>query len=187
VLRTLMIAATIIVQSESFVLAAPRQLYGKSIVVSWQEERLQRRDGDDQPVSMSASGTLQVYISDQGRPFSRLTMGIITRRGKFKSGNADAVDGAGSREGGKTFARNISFGGQSMAITQPRGAGGAMRVLVDFDRGFENCTAHILIGKGSGQAMMKTHSLATGKRVDIYSAKASAETCQTHVGNLFLN
>src|ERR1700752_3392952 len=105
---------------QSSALSAPQQLYGKSIIIGWQEERLQTADTETQPRPVTVIGGMQIYVSDQGRPFSRMTMGGYTRRGKFRSGNSDAVDSAGVRPGGQSFARNVSFSGQTMSVLQPR-------------------------------------------------------------------
>ena len=52
--------------------AAPQSLYGKSIAVTWQEERQQKLEGEEQLRSVGAAAELDVYVSDAGRPFSRL-------------------------------------------------------------------------------------------------------------------
>jgi hypothetical protein len=165
--------------------SAPQQLYGKTIVVSWQEDRVQKNDMDSQARPVSVAGGMQIYVSDQGRPFSRLTMGGYNKRGQFRSGGSDAVDGAGARAGGQSFARNVSFGGRSMSVMQPRGAGGAMRLVVSFDPSFQTCSAQVTVGKGSDSGTIRTSSLATGAKVVISSAKASGESCSIQAGNVF--
>ena len=172
---------------QSSALSAPQQLYGKSIIVGWQEERLQAADMETQPRPVTVNGGMQIYVSDQGRPFSRMTMGGYNQRGKFRSGNSDAVDSAGVRPGGQSFARNVSFSGQTMSVLQPRGAGGAMRLVVNFDSSFQSCNARVTVGKGSGVEVMKTTSLSTGRKVLISSAKASGESCRIQARNVFAN
>lgn len=180
-------AAIAVLGMQSSALSAPQQLFGKSIIVGWQEDRLQAVDTETQPRSVTVIGGMQIYVSDQGRPFSRMTMGSFNRRGKFKSGNSDAVDSTGVRPGGQSFARNVSFNGQTMSVLQPRGAGGAMRLLVNFDSSFQSCSARVTVGKGTGDEAMKTTSLSTGRKVVISTAKASGESCRIQAGNVFAN
>ena len=61
--------------------AAPAQLYGKSVIVSWTENRMQTTDRDAAPTAVTASGQLSVYVSDKGRTFSRVSMSVSRGRG----------------------------------------------------------------------------------------------------------
>lgn len=107
--------------TSSGALAAPSQLYGKSVIVSWSENRIQTTDRDAQPTSITGQGQLSVYISDKGRPFSRVSMSVTNRRGFTRSGNRDAVQGEGS-------ARSFNFSGNTMSASMPRGNAGAMQI-----------------------------------------------------------
>jgi hypothetical protein len=122
--------------------AAPAQLYGKSVIVSWTENRMQTTDRDAAPTAVTASGQLSVYVSDKGRPFSRVSMSVSRGRGT-RSGQRDSVQGDGS-------ARAVSFSGNSMSTTMPRGNAGALLVSVTFDSGFQGCSAHVVSGKTGG-------------------------------------
>jgi len=166
--------------ASSGALAAPSQLYGKSVIVSWSEDRLQTTDRSAQPTSFSASAQLSVYISEAGRPFSRVSMAVTNRRGRTRSGNRDAVQGEGS-------ARSFSFHGNTMSASMPRGNAGAMQVLVTFDSGFQGCTAHVVTGKAGGAQFSRVKSMVTGGEVDVYSVKTSGESCSVQNGNVFGN
>src|SRR5438552_3937007 len=76
--------------------AAPRALYGKSVVVTWQEERQQKLPGEEEMRFVSAAAEFDVYVSEAGRPFSRLRMFRTNRRGKLRTGSRDAVGGEAS-------------------------------------------------------------------------------------------
>ena len=159
--------------------ATPAQLYGKSVVVSWTENRMQTTDVSDTPVAKTASGQLSVYVSDKGRAFSRVSMSVDRRRGP-RSGQRDAVQGEGS-------ARNIRFGGNSMSATMPRGNAGAMMIAVTFDSGFQGCSAHVVTGKTGGAQSTRITSMVTGRQYDFYSVKTSGESCSIQNGNVFGN
>jgi hypothetical protein len=180
------LAAFTMIALPNSALAAPQQLYGRSIIVSWREDRQQKVAGDDQMRFVGASAQMRVYISDKGRPFSRLTLAVVNKRGKLKSGSADAVDGTASA-GGANFARNVNFRGNTMTASQMRGRGGALQVVVTFDSGFQNCSAQVTVGRGPGVQATSGRSLISGQHVEMYSVKASGETCQMQSGNVFGN
>jgi hypothetical protein len=165
-------------------LAAPQQLFGRSVIVNWREDRQQKVAGEDQMRFVGASAELRVYVSDKGRPFSRLAFAVVNKRGKLKSGIAEAVDGAATA-GGTTFARNVNFRGNTMATSQMRGQGGALQVLVTFDSGFQGCSAQVTVGRGPGIQATSGRSLISGKHVELHSVKASGESCRIQNGNVF--
>jgi hypothetical protein len=166
--------------ASSSALAAPSQLYGKSVIVSWQEDRQQSTGMDAQTRSISASAQLSVYISEIGRPFSRVSMAVTNMRGRTRSGNRDTVQGDGS-------ARSFNFHGNTMSASMPRGNAGAMQVLVTFDSGFQGCTARVVTGKAGGAQFTRVKSMVTGHEVDVYSVKTSGESCRVQSGNVFGN
>lgn len=158
--------------------AAPRALYGKTVVVTWQEERQQKLPGEEEMRFVSAAAEFDVYVSEAGRPFSRLRMFRTNRRGKLRTGSRDAV-------GGEASARNVSFSGTTMSASMPRGAGGALLVSVTFDSGFQGCSARTVSGKASGVVAAHARSMISGKLVDLYSIKTSGEGCRIQDGNMF--
>jgi hypothetical protein len=166
--------------------AAPQQLYGRSVVVSWREDRQQKVAGDDQMRLVGAFAEMRVYISDKGRPFSRLTLSVANKHGKIRSGSSNAVDGQGSA-GDVSFNRTINFNGATMTARQPRGRGGALQVVVSFDSGFQGCSAQVLVGKSAGIQATSGRSLINGQPVEMYSVKAGGESCRLQNGNVFGN
>jgi hypothetical protein len=164
----------------SSALAAPAQLYGKSVVVGWTENRIQTTGQDASPTSITGSGQLSIYISDKGRPFSRVSMSITNRRNQTRSRQNDAVQGDGS-------ARSINFRGNAMTASMPRGDAGAMMVSVTFDAGFGGCSAHVVTGKANGAHATHFTSMFSGTQVEVYSVKTSGESCSIQSGNVFGN
>ena len=161
-------------------LAAPAQLYGKSVVVSWTENRMQTTDRSATPVSKTASARLSVYVSDKGRAFSRVSMTVDRGRRGSASGQRDAVQGEGS-------ARSVNFSGNAMMVAAPRGDAGAMMIRVTFDSGFSGCSARVITGKTGGAGFTRVHSMVTGGTYDFYSVQTSGESCSIQSGNVFGN
>jgi len=160
--------------------AAPQSLYGKTVVVTWQEERQQKLPGEENMRFVGTAAEFDVYVSEAGRPFSRLRFSIANQRGRLKSGSRDAVGGEGS-------ARNVSFSGNGLTASMPRGAGGALLVSVTFDSGFQSCTARTVSGKAPGVAAAHAKSIINGGSIDLYSVKTSGESCRIQNGNMFAN
>ena|ERR1700761_8804385 len=174
------LAVVALAVTTSGALAAPAQLFGKSVVVSWTENRMQTTDRSATPVSKTASARLAVYVSDKGRAFSRVSMTVERGRRGTASGQRDAVQGEGS-------ARSVNFSGNSMTVTAPRGDAGAMMIKVTFDSGFQGCSARAITGKSGGAAYTRIHSMVTGGTYDFYSVQTSGESCSIQSGNVFGN
>jgi hypothetical protein len=173
----LMVAAVAALTSAAAI-AAPKELYGKSIVISWGEDRMQRHTGSDQFESAARTGTLSVYVSSAGNIFNRTGMAnyqIRNRRGK--EGSEDQVGGAGNS--------NVSFSGRSMMAIQAS-QGGARRIMATFDQAFSSCTAEVISGKSEGAGSMTRRSLINpGSSVEIQSVHTSGVSCAIKDGNVF--
>ena len=174
------LAAFMVLAIPNSAFAAPQQLYGKSIMVSWREDRQQKVPGEEQMRSVGAFAEFNVYISDLGRAFSRIRLSVANKHGRLKSGSRDEVAGENSL-------RNIGFHGTTMIASMPRGRGGALQILVNFESNFQSCSARVIAGKSDGAESMKARSLISGGRVDMYSVKASGESCRIQSGNVFGN
>jgi hypothetical protein len=177
--RRISAAALVLAMTTSGAFAAPSQLYGKSVIVSWTENRMQTTDVSAVPQARTATGQLSVYVSDKGRAFSRVAISVNTPRGT-KSGNRDAVQGEGS-------ARSVNFSGNSMTVTAPRGNAGALMIAVKFESGFQGCSAHVVSGKSGGASSTHITSMVTGRTYDFFSVKTSNESCSIQTGNVFGN
>ncbi len=158
--------------------AAPKDLYGKSIVLSWGEERMQRHASSDTFRSAPRTGTLSVYVSSVGNVFNRTGMANYqARRGRGREGSKDQVGGDGNSE--------ISFEGHSMLALQPS-EGGARLIMVTFDQAFTSCTAEVINGKAEGRSSMTRNSLINpGSTVEIQSVHTNGVTCSMRDGNVF--
>jgi hypothetical protein len=157
--------------------AAPSQLFGKSVVVNWSEEREQRVGGSEIR-NVARSGQFSVYLSSAGRPFSRMSYSFAAGKHGLKSGNRDAVGGESRR--------NISFHGSSMSVDMPI-QGGARHIAVSFDSGFAGCSAQVLTGKETAGASIHGRSLINGAAVEMISVKTGPASCRIQDGNVFGN
>ena len=74
-------ALLVLAVTTSGALAAPSQLYGKTVVISTSETRTSRPVGGGATKDATASNTLSVYISSNGRAFVRSDRTLNNRRG----------------------------------------------------------------------------------------------------------
>jgi len=129
--------AVILPLSGSSALAAPPQLYNKTITVSWTV--IPNARGDDGSVLTTPGkqgGT--IYISTQGRIFFR----TMRQAGRYAASHDVAPQDANNTlhfEGARLVgARNVE--------------GGANQIVISFDSGFQNCSVSILYGREGGRA-----------------------------------
>ena len=155
--------------------AAPQALYGKSVVTSWTEQRMQRQLGVGEFRPATRIGGFSVYVSSAGRVFSRASMSNPRRAA---SGSDDQV--------GDTKNTTVAFNGRTMTVNQSGGSGGVRRIVVAFDDGFSSCTARVIRGKQEGVDRIIAHSLITrGQVIEITNVKTGGESCSVRNGNVF--
>ncbi len=144
-------------------LSGEEKLHGKSVVVSWTERRMQRREGESSYRPTVRYGTFSVYVSAAGRVFNRFDM----RNPKGgESGKRDIV-GDGPR-------RHVSLSGNTMIAVLEAAAGGALRIVVTFDEAFFRCSADVIRGKEEGIDKMVIYSvIRPGIRIEITSLKTN--------------
>jgi len=175
-------AAAALALSTTAAQAAPTELYGKSIVVRWTEDREQRLVGQGNFQSRSFSGGLSVYVGTEGHVFNRKSMATPRGRRGFKStrneeGSADRVGSGGNS--------SISFQGHSMTAVA-MAQHGAQLIRVTFDQAFSSCTADVIRGKQEGAGAMVQNSLIRpGAQVEIRSSHTAGASCTIQSGNVF--
>jgi hypothetical protein len=154
---------------------APLQLFGRSIVVSWSETRMQRTVGEEQFHAQSGSLTERLYISTTGRPFERITHGHSpVLREQMGTG--------GQTPTGR--ARALQFQGRSIVIIAGR-INGARRVEINFDEHFESCAAQVVNGKEADASVYTVAGIRNpGTLVQVQSVSTSAATCSITDGNV---
>jgi len=160
-------------------LAAPAQLYGKTIVISTSESRTSRPVGGGPTVDNTASNTLSVYVSSAGRTFVRSAR-TLDRRG------SKAMD-AGPEGGniGVSVASNVQFSGNTMTVNMQM-ASGARRITATFDGSFSSCNGSVINGREGGKPMI-IRSRYTGENREVLSIHSSVTGCSVQSGNAFAN
>lgn len=152
---------------------APRQLYNKTIQISWSVAVAQTApDGQKKNVSVAVHHT--VYVSSAGRLFERSSRS--TKKGMKQSENAP---GAGVNAGGE--ATGMHFEGNRL-VGNTAFAKGARRFVAAFDPGFSSCTVSVIFGREAGGLKRKG---VDGVMYTIDSMTASGESCSIREGNAF--
>jgi hypothetical protein len=157
---------------------APPQLLGKTTVMSWNEFRVQRCD-DGEMKRGHTSSSLQVYVSEKGRLFTKLS-----RRGGRGGSNSNDVDPEGGNQRAGTGAAgnmNASFEGSNLVV-QNAMQSGARRIQATFDAAFAGCSVQVRFGKEGGGELR--HRTMDGKMCNIISTDVSGTSCLIRTGNL---
>jgi hypothetical protein len=166
---------------------APRELYGKSVSLSWTERReLKYVDGQEKSYVVQKVRT--VYISDKGRYFVGADATTFGKKGRV---------GWNSKSGAKMFAPDQNdmstpnmrgwimkptFEGRSLILYEPHRSG-ADRTEVAFDQSFQTCSIKHVFGKEAGAPGEVMRGI-TGRLQMLVSAETSGDTCSVSQGNL---
>jgi hypothetical protein len=163
--------------------AASEALKGKTITISWTEVRNEKVDSlDSEMLSVSVRFLLTVYISEKGRPFTRMT-----RNGGPGSGRNPRTynsDQGPVDQNSLGTAGNVRFSGQRMIVTRSFSSG-ARQVSAIFDGAFASCSAHIVVGKQVGSGGHLAGRTMSGRSEYIFSSTVSGESCSIVAGNQF--
>lgn len=157
--------------------ASPKELYGKSITVSWLETRSQRdgQSGPFKPVGLPYTNVY--YVSTEGRLFARSS----TR----SPGGAGAVERVGTSGGNAAGdARNVTFSGNKI-VSNNSFQGAARHIDINFDPSFSSCTARVITAMPSGAKTAVVRSITTGSNVEFESVSAGPANCAISNGNPF--
>jgi hypothetical protein len=158
---------------------APSGLYGKSIVLTWSENRSQRLAGSGAPFKMRSIGqSLSIYVSSQGRLFNRRN----ATNPKGHRGKKEGIGGNGRTSNGGL--RNTRFHGDNLVVAAEL-AGGARLITASFAGNFSSCTATIRVARETGRHTMQVRSLVSGEMIEIESVSATNPTCSVREGNVF--
>jgi hypothetical protein len=171
--KACLIATVIAVQPFPAFADVPRQLYNKTIQMSWSVAVGQTApDGQKRSVSVAVNHT--VYVSSAGRLFERSSR--ATKKGMKQS---EMAPGATSNAGGE--ARGLHFEGNRL-VGDTAFAQGARRWVATFDPGFSSCTVAVMFGRDA--AGLKRRGV-DGVMYTIDSMTASGESCSIREGNAF--
>jgi hypothetical protein len=157
--------------------SAPSTLFGKTVVLSWTENRTQRSDAGDVKKSTTVSD-FRVYISSAGRLFSRFTR-ENARSGRSNS-SAAAPDGDVEFGGVGQGSRTSYFEGRQF-ISEHQMRSGARRIQANFDSSYRSCTLRVIYGKEGGAPLY--HRSMDGRMYYIVSTNISSPKCAIEAGN----
>lgn len=156
----------------------PRELFNKTISISWNEYRVQRADSGEIKKG-NTSSILLVYVGESGRLFTRLS-----RQGRQKSNSNDLDPDGGNQRAGVGAAGNLSasFEGRQLLVSNSMSSG-ARRIQATFNPGYAGCGVQIRFGKDGGSEIR--HRAMDGRMYNIISTDVSGQSCSVRAGNVF--
>ena len=158
-LKTIVLSVGGIVFVTSLAAAAPpTHLFGKSVTVSWTENRVQRDIDKQQPHSITSTVQWTMYVSMAGRHFVRQQRS--SSGGGGGSNTRDRAPGDGPAAGVQSG--TINFNGTTMTQSAQYESG-ARQIVVSFDPSFGSCSARIIQGREGGRLQI-LRSQITGRR-----------------------
>jgi hypothetical protein len=168
---TLAVSVLACMSATAWAQGAPKQLYNKSVTLSWAQSGSLKIGGQVRP-SSSATYSRQVYISSGGRLFVRATRHGSGHHSKSEHGPGDNMTPGG---GGLRFQGNRLVGVLALAS-------GAVQATAAFDPGFTNCTLDVILGKSAGAGMKIQTPVGMG---EVVSIAVVHPTCKITNGNVF--
>jgi hypothetical protein len=153
---------------------APKQLHGKSVVVAWPEERMQRNVGEPRFRPVKAAHNLSIYVSTAGRVFNRMTN--VTGAGIASNDQLAGSEGAG---------RVPVFDAQKMSMALNFRSGGRRQVDVEFKSAFDGCTAKVGFVRQQPGSPIMGFSGITKKWIEFQSVTPGEASCEISNGNVF--
>jgi hypothetical protein len=165
--------------------APPRQLYGKSVVLTWDTSVSFQYPGPGEPIRKAVlQNAMSIYVSSVGRVFRKTGNIVRTPTGEFARGASRAPDGQVIKSG-STYKHEINFEGQKLFLTM-KSESGARQVAVDFADDFGSCTLHVLYGKEENTPGIVIRA-PSGRLTIMHSASSKDEACSIKEGNVFEN
>jgi hypothetical protein len=154
--------------------STPRQLYNKTIELSWSLDTVQRRP-DGRIVRPRVDVARTIYVSTAGRLFVRTTKTVNNRS---KTGEMAPGDDR-TREG---MARQLQFEGRRL-IGHLEYSSGAGQMTVDFGADFRTCTVNLVFGRLGGAPI--AWRAMDGTIHEVVSVNVLSPTCSIREGNAF--
>jgi hypothetical protein len=157
--------------------SAPKEFYGKSIIITWTEARSQRELGEanfrDRLVPLSE----RIYISTKGQWFVRSAAGS-------DPGHDYVGTSVTTASGGR---QQVQFNGRTITMTTGGSSGGmARRFIIQFNESFSTCDVHVIFAKRTGSGVVLGHNLVTGAAErEIRSGTVTSTSCSVRDGNVF--
>lgn len=149
--------------------AAPKQLYDKSVTLSWSESSTNRRLSDGGMANPVGNFEIIAYVSSAGRIFRRRSFVA----GRYaKSGDRGPDDkGTGS----------ATFEGNSLVLQGVNGAV-ARRLVASFDSAYSSCTLSVTVGKAGASPKWTGFD---GAQYELLTVSVGTSSCSIRDGNAF--
>ena len=154
----------------------PPRLFGKSLTLAWQTNRVEKNVGTGDIRRYGASATLKVYISSKGRLFAEKTGLVRSPGGWLHVGRSSEIsDSPDRREIKEWRAEGASLVGYHQFSS------GMRRMIVDFGNDYQTCSLKVSFAKQNG-----TENIIRGGGMwEIQSIEVSNPTCHVQAGNVF--
>jgi hypothetical protein len=173
------VALAVLSSEAAYAGSAPKELYGKSIIITWTEHRNQRHEDQAEFRDVDVPLSRKIYISTEGNFFGRFS--AMSPRGR--EGAREGVGTSGTSAGGGP--REVQFGGRTITLTGASTGGLARRTTIEFNESFSTCEARIIFAKQAGSDVVVGRNLVTGGLNEIRSATVTSVTCSVRDGNVF--
>jgi hypothetical protein len=156
----------------------PKELYGKSIIITWTEHRSQREFGQADFRDVDVPLSHKIYISTTGRWFGRFA---ATGRG-YEAAREHVGTSGRNFEGGQS---QVQFSGRTITMTGFTKGGLGRRITIEFNESFTSCEANIVAAKQAGSDVGAGINIYTGKPLEIRSRTVTSVSCSVRDGNVF--
>jgi len=171
VLRWVAPLALVLFSGQALAQGAPKQLYNKSITLSFIRAQMMKSTTG---VTRGSSPFQEshIYVSSSGRIFHRAAVHVAANaRRSSDSGPGDDV-------------KSATFSGSQLVVVMQLQSGAAL-LAASFDPGFSSCTLSVTFGKEGGKNMR--FAGLDGNQYEITSIKAERPSCSIKDGNIFGN
>jgi hypothetical protein len=152
---------------------APAGLRGRSLVLSWSDARTVK-DMAGQQKNVNQTSEIKLYVSDQGRVFSRFERHTHPNDEKIMT----QVSGAPNNYLHWRFENGNLIADQQFTK-------GVRRVTIGFTGGFSNCSVTVLHGKEVGAQAIHYNDYNTNAEYEIITIAVTATSCAMQEGNIF--
>jgi hypothetical protein len=148
-------------------------LRGKSIILSWQDQRTIKNLGSGEVRMIGQTSNIKLYVSVQGRIFNEMV-----RAAGQNVRQDQQVSGQGRNQ------LTWQFQGRSLVADQ-HFLRGARRVIINFDDGFTKCSVRVLHGKEAGSQPIQYKDMTRGAHWEIQTIGVTSSNCSVRDGNVF--
>jgi hypothetical protein len=163
--------------------SAPKELYGKSIAVQWNESVASRKAADQTTQNWLRSGGMSIYISSAGRPFVRRSLRgarIWAGRSGTKGAGGRSVDTSPDQSTSDAKDR-VDFQGRSIVVYSEFQSG-ARRIAIDLDSAGTGCKASVINGRQAGKNIAQQTGFGP---IEVTSVHVDSVNCSIREGNVF--